>query len=166
MTKLLNKQISMQVTVWHSPEIKPHNNAKIRFKLKDDDSIYEGLYIEQEDMFFVGFDNESEHFHFTWKVEKWSFMEQTIDVRKFKKEPSAVEFLEDKLMNHPYGGVYFPHNTKELFEQAKSIENKQREKAFIEGYKNRALLSNLIFDEASKLFAKSLFEQNQTFKSE
>lgn len=50
--------------------------------------------------------------------------------------------------------------------QAKAMEKEQREKDFVEGYKTRALASNLIFDAASELFAKSLFEQNQTFKSE
>jgi len=85
-------------------------------------------------------------------------MEQKI--RKFHKEPSAVEFLINQL------GIKKDGWNNDVLEQAKSIEKNQREKAFIEGYKNRALLSNLIFDEASKLFAKSLFEQNQTFKSE
>lgn len=85
-------------------------------------------------------------------------MEQKI--RKFKKEPSAVEFLINQL------GIKKDGWNNDVLEKAKSIENKQRENAFIEGYKNRALLSNLIFDAASELFAKSLFEQNQTFKSE
>ena len=72
---------------------------------------------------------------------------------------TAIEWLYDQIENKRKC-IY------EVFEQAKAMEKKQREKCFIEGYKNRALLSNLIFDEASKLFAKSLFEQNQTFKSE
>lgn len=73
---------------------------------------------------------------------------------------TAVEWLFNNL--NISGGS----EDMKAFEQAKAMEKKQREKCFIEGYKNRALLSNLIFDEASKLFAKSLFEQNQTFKSE
>ena len=39
-------------------------------------------------------------------------------------------------------------------------------KAFIEGYKQRAEASDLIFDESSKLYAENLFEQyyTETFK--
>ena len=73
---------------------------------------------------------------------------------------TAVEWLEIQLFKKQ--GKF----NKSDIDQAKAMEKEQREKCFIEGYKNRALLSNLIFDEASKLFAKSLFEQNQTFKSE
>ena len=79
-------------------------------------------------------------------------------------KPTAVEYIKEKLLCDEYW--YENMTFEQIFEQAKAMEKKQREKCFIEGYKNRALLSNLIFDEASKLFAKSLFEQNQTFKSE
>lgn len=76
---------------------------------------------------------------------------------------TAVEWLVEQIKNNV-------HNTIEEFElivnQAKAMEKEQREKDFVEGYKTRALASNLIFDAASELFAKSLFEQNQTFKSE
>ena len=44
---------------------------------------------------------------------------------------------------------------------AKEMEKEQREKDFIAGYKKRAELSNLIFDEASELSAKQLFKQQQ-----
>lgn len=50
----------------------------------------------------------------------------------------------------------------EIFEeikQAKQMEKEQREQDFIEGYKKRAELSNLIFDKASELFARSLFNE-------
>lgn len=44
--------------------------------------------------------------------------------------------------------------------KAKQMEKEQREKDFIEGYKKRAEVSNLVFDEESELFAKSLFKEN------
>lgn len=56
------------------------------------------------------------------------------------------------------------YTSKAQLERAKEIEKKQREKDFVEGYKKRAELSNLIFDEASELVAKELF--NKTIKSE
>jgi hypothetical protein len=46
----------------------------------------------------------------------------------------------------------------EMFaEQAKEMEKEQREKEFINGYKTRALASDLEFDEASETMAKRLF---------
>ena len=48
--------------------------------------------------------------------------------------------------------------------QAKAMEKKQKEKDFVEGYKTRALASNLIFDEKSEYYAKTLF--NRTYKTE
>ena len=56
------------------------------------------------------------------------------------------------------------YTSKEQLERAKEMEKEQREKDFVEGYKKRAELSNLIFDEASELLAKELF--NKTIKSE
>ena len=44
---------------------------------------------------------------------------------------------------------------------AKEMEKEQREKDFIAGYKKRAELSNLIYDEASELSAKQLFKQQE-----
>ena len=55
-------------------------------------------------------------------------------------------------------------NFEECFEQAKAMEKEQKEKDFIEGYKAKALASNLIFDKTSELFAKELF--NKIFKLE
>jgi hypothetical protein len=56
------------------------------------------------------------------------------------------------------------YTSKAQLERAKEMEKEQREKDFVEGYKKRAELSNLIFDEASELLAKELF--NKTIKSE
>ena len=52
----------------------------------------------------------------------------------------------------------------QILEQAKQLEKKQREQDFIEGYKKRAEISNLVFDEESELYAKSLFSEK--FKTE
>ena len=56
------------------------------------------------------------------------------------------------------------YTSKAQLERAKEMEKEQREKDFVEGYKKRAELSKLIFDEASELVAKELF--NKTIKSE
>lgn len=44
-----------------------------------------------------------------------------------------------------------------LFQQAMYMEMMQRESDFVDGYKERAIISNLIFDEASEILAKQLF---------
>lgn len=75
-----------------------------------------------------------------------------------EKEKSVVEFLINQL------GIKKDGWNNDVLKKAKSIEKKQREKYFVEGYKTRALASNLIFDEKSEYYAKSLF--NRTFKSE
>ena len=50
---------------------------------------------------------------------------------------------------------------KRIDEELLEMEKEQREKDFIAGYKKRAELSNLIFDEASELSAKELFKQQE-----
>lgn len=81
---------------------------------------------------------------------------------------SAVEFLLEKITlkeldNETY---LYPAISIENVEQAKEIEKQQQgyseEEAmefFIEGYKQREELSNLIFDNASRMFAIALFKQ-------
>ena len=49
------------------------------------------------------------------------------------------------------------------FYQAKRMEREQREKDFVDGYKNKAEMSNSTVDEISEDVAKELF--NQTFKT-
>ena len=44
-----------------------------------------------------------------------------------------------------------------LFQQAMDMEMMQRESDFVDGYRERAIISNLIFDEASEKLAKQLF---------
>ena len=56
------------------------------------------------------------------------------------------------------------YTSKAQLERAKEMEKEQREEDFINGYKARAELSGLIFDEFSELSAKELF--NKTIKSE
>jgi hypothetical protein len=63
-------------------EGKPKNLQEIQFKLKTDvlNSTYSnlvknGLYIESEDMFFVGFEDESDEFYFSWSIEHWRPLE-------------------------------------------------------------------------------------------
>ena len=81
---------------------------------------------------------------------------------------SAVEFLLEKITlkkldNETY---LYPAISIENVEEAKEIEKQQQgyseEEAmefFIEGYKQRAELSNLIFDSDSRMFAIALFKQ-------
>jgi hypothetical protein len=70
----------------------------------------------------------------------------------------AVEWLIEEL------GEYFPHEIggiHSMVEKAKEMEKSQRQEDFINGYKARAKLSGLIFDEASELTAKELFKQQE-----
>lgn len=72
------------------------------------------------------------------------------------EQQSAVEWLAE-IIRFANKELY-----AEMFEeikQAKQMEKEQREQDFIDGYKKRAELSNLIFDKASELFARSLFNE-------
>jgi len=63
---------------------------------------------------------------------------------------TAVEWFVYKLNLEPDAWK------KDLIEQAKEMEKKQREKDFVNGYKARAKGSNLIFDETSEMYAIKL----------
>lgn len=75
---------------------------------------------------------------------------------------TAVEWLENE-MQKTYA---FNQNDFDMFKQAKELEKQQQgyskedlKEAFIEGYKQRAEKSDLIFDNASRMYAIHLFEQ-------
>ena len=78
-----------------------------------------------------------------------------------KKQQTAVEKLVEEI--NKLTGLTIQMD-EPCVEQALEMEKKQKEKDFIEGYKAKALASNLIFDKTSELFAKELF--NKIFKSE
>lgn len=72
---------------------------------------------------------------------------------------TAVEWLTSEMLKPNL-------SMKDILEQAKEMEKKQQgyseEEAiefFIEGYKQRAELSNLIFDNTSRELAIALFKQ-------
>ena len=72
------------------------------------------------------------------------------------EQQSAVEWLAE-IIRFANKELY-----AEMFEeikQAKHMEKERREQDFIDGYKKRAELSNLMFDKASELFARSLFNE-------
>jgi len=78
------------------------------------------------------------------------------------EQQTAVEWLYNELSkNNTSTDSVIERINKEssIWEQAKQIEKEQREKEFIGGYKKRAELSNLMFDKASELFARSLFNE-------
>jgi hypothetical protein len=72
---------------------------------------------------------------------------------------TAVEFAVEKLEKFIPSGNQLA--VEVILEQALEMEKEQREKDFINGYKKRAELSGLIFDEASELSAKQLFKQQE-----
>jgi hypothetical protein len=76
-----------------------------------------------------------------------------------KQQLTGVEYIKEKLMCDEYW--YENMTFDEIFEQAKEMEKSQRQEDFINGYKARAKLSGLIFDEASELTAKELFKQQE-----
>lgn len=73
--------------------------------------------------------------------------------KRMKKKQTAVEWLAEQMM-HPE--IHNPY-----IEQAKQMEKEQREQDFIEGYKKRAEVSNLKYDEISESAAKSFFNKIQ-----
>ena len=52
-------------------------------------------------------------------------------------------------------------NPTKIYEQAKEMEEKEKVEMFIEGYKQRAEANDLIFDNISRMYAISLY--NETF---
>jgi len=71
---------------------------------------------------------------------------------------TAVEWLLEQL---DVETVLTRRQLSDVINQAKVIEKNQRRKDFVNGYKARAELSGLIFDEASELTAKELFKQQE-----
>jgi hypothetical protein len=66
----------MEKVIWYSPDVKkPLDGQKIAFKpiteSDEQDLTYEGLYIEKEDMYFVGFEDTSDGFFFSWGIAFW-----------------------------------------------------------------------------------------------
>ena len=83
---------------------------------------------------------------------------------------TAVEKFRESFYDYaePYNGfseepkwTISEEDFEKLIQQAKEMEKEQREQDFINGYKARAKLSGLIFDEASELTAKELFKQQE-----
>jgi hypothetical protein len=70
---------------------------------------------------------------------------------------TAVEWFYEQLPGH----IRVSEKGLEILQQAKEMEKEQREQDFINGYKARAELSGLIFDEASELTAKEQFKQQE-----
>jgi hypothetical protein len=69
-----------------------------------------------------------------------------------EKELTAVEWFA--MITEAFG-----HISKIQLKEALRMEKSQRQEDFINGYKARAELSGLIFDEASELTAKELTKQ-------
>jgi translation initiation factor 2 beta subunit (eIF-2beta)/eIF-5 len=65
---------------------------------------------------------------------------------------TAVEWLESEMLKPNL-------SMKDIFEHAKEMENQEKLEAFIEGYKQRAEKSELIFDNASRMFAIHLYKE-------
>jgi hypothetical protein len=73
----------MKKIIWYSPDVqKPLDRQKIVFKpITDSDKqnlTYEGIYIESEDMYFVGFEDASDHFYFSWGIAFWRTLDKEI----------------------------------------------------------------------------------------
>jgi predicted HTH domain antitoxin len=67
---------------------------------------------------------------------------------------TAVDWLVSILNKEGFAPVL----TNEEIKQAKEMEKQEKLESFIEGYKQRAEKSNLIFDNASRMYAINLFE--------
>jgi hypothetical protein len=83
-----------------------------------------------------------------------------------EEQLTAVECLGDAIdrIIETYDVDMMRYPLEKAYEKAKVMEREQREKDFIAGYKKRAELSNLIYDEASELSAKELFKQQEQWK--
>jgi hypothetical protein len=67
---------------------------------------------------------------------------------------TGVEWLVEKLSRVKRGS-----EIGHIIEHAKEMENQEKLEAFIEGYKQRAEKSELIFDNASRMFAIHLYKE-------
>ena len=70
----------MEKIIWYSIDVeKPKDMQKIEFKpiteLDEQNVTYQGIYIEKEDMFFVGFEDTTENFYFSWGIAYWRNLE-------------------------------------------------------------------------------------------
>jgi hypothetical protein len=62
----------MEKIIWYSPDVKkPLDMQQIVFKPLKDSDEHEGIYIESEDMYFVGLEDASDHFYFSWGIAFW-----------------------------------------------------------------------------------------------
>lgn len=80
-----------------------------------------------------------------------------------EKKQTAVEWFFEQLLLYPLPkskDELLKGDWSDIFEQAKQMEKEQREQDFIEGYKKRAEVSNLKYDEISESAAKSFFNKN------
>jgi uncharacterized protein YihD (DUF1040 family) len=72
-----------------------------------------------------------------------------------------IIMLEERLRQEEINLNDFMDLKDDLVTKALKMEESQRKEDFINGYKARAELSNLIYDEASELSAKELFKQQE-----
>jgi hypothetical protein len=74
---------------------------------------------------------------------------------------TAVEFLHSEY-KRIFGDISIDIQKmfaiSDSFAKAKEMEKQEKLESFIEGYKQRAEKSNLIFDNASRMYAINLFE--------
>lgn len=83
---------------------------------------------------------------------------------------TATEFLLENIeilikQGHPFNPIfkyYFIEEAKEMEKQQQGYSEEEAMEFFIEGYKQRAEKSDLIFDNASRMYAIHLFEQFKT----
>jgi hypothetical protein len=114
-------------------EGKPSNLQKIEFIVnipcsdkKDVKDLKKGLYLESEDMFFVGFEDESDEFYFSWSIESWRPL--------FGGEKTAVEQFWQDVQEILPSSVDTETGIKLLraFEQAKEIEKENIKKGWLQ----------------------------------
>ncbi len=74
---------------------------------------------------------------------------------------TAVEWLMTKLQSLGVTKEEHYELLCQLELHAKVMENEQRRKDFVNGYKERAKLSGKVFDEISEVLANKLFKQQQ-----
>lgn len=99
-------------TVIKMKQSMPKDNSRIWFITKQGQK-YNGLYIAQENMFFVGFEETSENFFFRFQIAFWGYLDET-DKLEQKSKVSAQEKEHYKRIYVELSKIedMFPRNSK------------------------------------------------------
>jgi hypothetical protein len=143
---------------------------KVYNKIGDSISYYKTIIPKEEDKQQCCENTNGFNLGTTCPYCKKPFRNVIKESKKENTQESAVEWLYERLERMIPRTALYDIDKREYIQQAKEMENKQEGyskedllESFIDGYKFRAEASDLIFDNASRMYAIHIF--NQKFKN-